>query len=87
MANDHDEADVPIAAPDRESPEDLEGPETILSGDVVHPVSGDVQSGERDYVAVNGGGVSAERTNPLPEEEQGRGSSYDPVSQGPRHEG
>ena len=53
----------------------------------LEPLSHDTQSGEQDYVATNGGGFGAERGNPLPEDEQGRGTEYDPVDQGPQREG
>ncbi|MFZ7088010.1 hypothetical protein [Curtobacterium sp. RRHDQ10] len=61
--------------------------DTVLGGDLTQPLSEDTQSGERDYVATNAGGVSAERGNPLPEDEQGRGTEYDPADQGPQNEG
>ncbi|KQS07904.1 hypothetical protein DEJ13_09060 [Curtobacterium sp. MCLR17_007] len=55
--------------------------------EVIEPVSHDATSGEADYVATNPGGSGAERHNPLPDEEQGRDTEYDPVDQGPEHEG
>ena len=55
--------------------------------EIVEPVSHDTQSGEADYVATNPGGSGTERHVPLPEEEQGRGTEYDPVDQRPQHEG
>jgi hypothetical protein len=61
--------------------------DTVLEGSLTRPISHDTQSGERDYVATNAGGVSAEPGNPLPEDEQGRGTEYDPVNDGPQREG
>jgi hypothetical protein len=61
--------------------------DSVVSGDVVHTVGSGVGSGEQDYVATNAGGISAEDGNPLPEDEQGRGSEYDPETQGPQREG
>jgi len=61
--------------------------DSVLSGDLTEPLSRDTQSGEADYVATNSGGVSAERGNPLPEDEQGRGTDEDRVRQGPQQEG
>ncbi|KQO64863.1 hypothetical protein [Curtobacterium sp. Leaf261] len=61
--------------------------DTVLGGDLTRPVSHDAMSGERDYVATNAGGVSAEPGNPLPEDEQGRGTEYDPEHDGPQQEG
>ncbi|PZE28700.1 MULTISPECIES: hypothetical protein [unclassified Curtobacterium] len=61
--------------------------DSVLQGDLTRPMSEDTQSGAADYVATNTGGVSAERRNPLPDEEQGRGTEYDPVDQGPQQEG
>ena len=61
--------------------------DSVLGGDLTQPMSHDTQSGAADYVAVNPGGISAERGNPLPEDEQGRGTEYDPVDQGPQQEG
>jgi hypothetical protein len=48
-----------------------------LPGDETEPLGG-ATSGERDYVAVNGSGVSGERHTPTADEEVGRGSDYDP---------
>ncbi|WP_144758608.1 hypothetical protein [Curtobacterium sp. 9128] len=55
--------------------------------EIVEPVSHDTQSGEADYVATNPGGSGTERHVPLPEEEQGRDTEYDPTTQGPEQEG
>jgi hypothetical protein len=60
--------------------------DTVVPDDL-HPVSEDATSGEADYVATNPGGIGAERGNPLPEDEQGRGTEYDPTTQGPQREG
>lgn len=61
--------------------------DSVLQGDLTRPLSEDTQSGEADYVAVSPGGISAERGNPLPDDEQGRGTAYDPVDEGPQQEG
>ncbi|GAA1492686.1 hypothetical protein [Curtobacterium herbarum] len=55
--------------------------------ETLEPLSHDTQSGEADYVATSPGGSGTERHVPLPEEEQGRGTEYDPVDQGPQQEG
>ncbi|MBA8990301.1 hypothetical protein FHW23_001547 [Curtobacterium pusillum] len=55
--------------------------------ETLEPLSHDAQSGEADYVATNPGGAGTERHVPLPDEEQGRGTEYDPVDQGPQLEG
>jgi hypothetical protein len=68
-------------------PDEQPAEDTVLGGDLVEPLSADTQSGEADYVATNAGGVSAERGNPLPEDEQGRDTEYDPADQGPQLEG
>lgn len=47
----------------------------------------DTQSGEADYVATSPGGSGTERHVPTADEEQGRGTEYDPVDQGPQQEG
>ncbi|ARC55631.1 hypothetical protein AS850_00900 [Frondihabitans sp. 762G35] len=48
-----------------------------LPGDETEPLGG-ATSGERDYVAVNAGGVSGEKHTPTADEEVGRGAGYDP---------
>lgn len=49
-------------------------------GDVTEPLGG-ATSGEEDYVAVNGGGISGEKHTPLPSEESGRGATSDPTAE------
>jgi hypothetical protein len=58
-----------------------------VDGETLEPLSHDTQSGEADYVATSPGGTGTERHVPLPEEEQGRGTDYDPVDEGPQQEG
>jgi hypothetical protein len=58
-----------------------------VDGETLEPLSHDTQSGEADYVATSPGGTGTERHVPLPEEEQGRGTEYDPVDEGPQQEG
>jgi hypothetical protein len=55
--------------------------------ETLEPLSHDTQSGAADYVATSPGGSGTERHVPLPEEEQGRDTEYDPVDQGPQQEG
>ncbi|MDM7885524.1 MULTISPECIES: hypothetical protein [Curtobacterium] len=55
--------------------------------ETLEALSHDTQSGEADYVATSPGGSGTERHVPTPDEEQGRGSEYDPVDQGPQQEG
>uniref|UniRef100_A0A942YAH7 Uncharacterized protein n=1 Tax=Neobacillus citreus TaxID=2833578 RepID=A0A942YAH7_9BACI len=55
--------------------------------ETLEPVSHDTQSGEADYVATSPGGSGTERHVPTADEEQGRDTEYDPVDQGPQHEG
>lgn len=50
--------------------------EPEVPGDVTEPLGG-VGSGEADYVAVNGSGISGERHVPKGDEEIGRGEEYD----------
>ncbi|RKR75660.1 hypothetical protein [Frondihabitans australicus] len=49
-----------------------------VEGDVTAPAGHGTTSGEDDYVAVNGGGISGERHVPTADEEVGRGSTSDP---------
>ncbi|RDH95789.1 hypothetical protein DEU32_11161 [Curtobacterium sp. AG1037] len=55
--------------------------------ETLEALSHDTQSGEADYVATSPGGSGTERHVPTADEEQGRGSEYDPVDQGPQQEG
>lgn len=55
--------------------------------ETLEALSHDTQSGEADYVATSPGGTGTERHVPTPDEEQGRGTEYDPVDQGPQQEG
>jgi hypothetical protein len=55
--------------------------------ETLEPLSHDIQSGGADYVATSPGGSGTERHVPLPSEEQGRDTEYDPVDEGPKHEG
>lgn len=57
------------------------------SGETLAPVARDTLSGEADYVATSPGGSGVERHVPTADEEQGRGTEYDPVTQGPEQEG
>ncbi len=55
--------------------------------ETLEPYSHDTQSGEADYVGTSPGGTGTERHVPTPDEEQGSGTEYDPVDQGPQQEG
>jgi hypothetical protein len=69
-------------------PEDATGSTPAdVDEEILEPLSRDTQSGAGDYVATSPGGSGTERHVPLPEEEQGRGTEYDPVDQGPQQEG
>ncbi|WP_345376427.1 hypothetical protein [Frondihabitans cladoniiphilus] len=50
------------------------------AADITEPLGGAL-SGERDYVAANDAGVTAERHVPKGDEEIGKGSSYDPADE------
>ncbi|QQD77603.1 hypothetical protein I8920_07795 [Curtobacterium sp. YC1] len=62
-------------------------PEPDADQEAIGPLSHDTQSGEADYVATSPGGSFTESHVPTADEEQGRGTEYDPVDQGPQQEG
>ncbi len=70
--SDHDET---TASEWDETPEGVA--DAKVEGDVTAPAGG-TTSGEADYVAVNGGGISGENHVPTADEEIGRGSVSDP---------
>lgn len=55
--------------------------------ETLEPMSHDTQSGAADYVAVSPSGSGVESHVPTADEEQGRGTEYDPAGQRPEQEG